>query len=214
MQNTTHSHSAQGDDFCNSTDRQALADQGYIEACHAHRIEPAPPKYSFPQRYSVHDGMPLDPLHEPTQSLAVFFDEAKEETGRQSELETLCRGILDLIIFHEGRDPKASLQAIALRAIMLGWLCRRGYYANQSLSEIARKLGVTKALLSFYARQIETLTELHSPLQKLQSTPAKNRQARLKYLESDAGKNRPAPKRKGKSNVATIPISSENHHQT
>ena len=136
--------------------RQRRQDREYIAACKAAGIAPQAPSYF---------GFGTDPA-----DLDYYAN-----TGNHGELvplKELTPGaeaglkLLDVIIPVKS-DIKSFVQTAGRRVLVLCWMLGR---RPEPLAEMARQLGISRASLSTYARQLEDATGLHSRGQKGAST--------------------------------------------
>jgi hypothetical protein len=148
-----------------SISRQRQRDAEYLRACREHGIEAEPPRYvsALPSasdeaidaalndgaggkngkayRTRGHEPQPLDPM--------------KPEAVAALKL-------LDVLIPVKA-DIKAFVQTAGRRVLVLSWMLGR---RPEPLAEMARQLGISRASLSTYARELEDRTGLHSRGQK------------------------------------------------
>lgn len=118
---------------------------------------------------------------------------------RCSEGAEVLSRLLDLLI------PVAidcrTLQAIGVKAVCLAWMIQSGKadLGSESLAQIAKRLGVTRALLSHWIRHFEESLGFHSRGQKLSSTPAVFAESASRGWETRLRNGwRPRGKKKGK----------------
>ena len=145
--------------------RQRQRDAEYLRACREHGIEAEPPRYvsALPSasdeaidaalndgaggkngkayRTRGHEPQPLDPM--------------------KPEAEAALK-VLDVLIPTKA-DIKAFVQTAGRRVLVLSWMLGR---RPEPLAEMARQLGISRASLSTYARELEDRTGLHSRGQK------------------------------------------------
>lgn len=149
--------------------RQRQRDAEYLAACKAHGIEAEPPRYvsALPSasdeaidaalndgaggkngkayRTRGHEPQPLDPMK--PEAVAALK-------------------VLDVLIPAKA-DIKAFVQTAGRRVLVLSWMLGR---RPEPLAEMARQLGISRASLSSYARELEDRTGLHSRGQKASGT--------------------------------------------
>lgn len=136
--------------------RQRRQDREYIAACKAAGIAPEAPSYF---------GYGTDPAD-------LDYYANTENHGEPVPLKELTPGaeaglkLLDLLIPLKS-DIKSFVETAGRRVLVLCWMLGR---RPEPLAEMARQLGISRASLSTYARQLEDATGLHSRGQKGAST--------------------------------------------
>lgn len=135
-----------------SITRQRQRDAEYLRACREHGISPEAPSY-------IGSGMDADDLD----YLANMGNQ-----GEPVPLKKLTRKaeaamkLLDVIIPVRS-DIKSFVATAGRRVLVLSWMLGR---RPEALAEMARQLGISRASLSTYARELEDRTGLHSRGQK------------------------------------------------
>ena len=149
----------------NSIARQRQRDAEYLAACKAAGIKPEPPKY-----VAAHAAVELEALD---RAVADAGGRRNGHSYRTEQLEpepldpmqpeaVAAMKLLDVLIPAKS-DVKAFVQTAGRRVLVLSWMLgRRG----EPLAEMARQLGISRASLSTYGRQLEDATGLHSRGQK------------------------------------------------
>jgi hypothetical protein len=136
--------------------RQRRQDREYIAACKAAGIAPEAPSYF---------GYGTDPA-----DLDYYANMGNH--GELVPLKELTPGaeaglkLLDLIIPAKS-DIKSFVEIAGRRVLVLCWMLGR---RPEPLAEMARQLGISRASLSTYARELEDRTGLHSRGQKASGT--------------------------------------------
>jgi hypothetical protein len=90
------------------------------------------------------------------------------QSSRSSEVSTALLLVLQMLLPTDNSLGEATPRHIGLRALVLLWLLRseRLDFANVTMSQIAGRVGCTRALLSHYARYWNRATGLRCRMQK------------------------------------------------
>jgi hypothetical protein len=181
--------------------RQYRQDAEYLKACELHGIEPAPPSYRgsgycfagtsvddaiLNHRQSTLDGGAITQCdsdadidqrlgwHEPDETL----DSALEI---HAEAERALTGILNLLIPANGR---ISAQGVGAKLLALAWLIQHPSVGGLSQTQIADKIGMTRANLSAHVRALQKQLNgrLHARGQKTEVSNQHYREARLRVV--------------------------------
>jgi hypothetical protein len=175
--------------------RQSAADREYLAACRTAGIEADLPRYDHGQGSG--DDARLDTqiqrghshLDAPDDGAGFqYFDDPPEGDAVPEEFRSGFTALVRLLLAG-GRDVKTTSRAAGHRAVCLGWLLGVGPSAGRSLASIATELSVSRAMLSYYVREIERATGLHARGQKSASAVAVYRQARHEAVASGRGLN-------------------------
>jgi hypothetical protein len=151
-------------------DRQRRQDREYLAACKAAGIEPDAPSY---RAASVEDelldrfALEQDGANKNGSSYLVNRTEPEPLAELPPEAEAAGK-VLDLLCPSRA-EPALFVATAGRRALVLCWLLGR---RPESLAELARSIGVTRASLSTYARKINDATGLMGRGQKSASSRA------------------------------------------
>jgi hypothetical protein len=151
-------------------ERQRRQDREYARACREHGIEPEAPSYRAGtaaeeleaiDRYAIE----RDGAHKNGHGFQVTRAEPLPLKALPPEAEAAAK-VLDLLA-PQRADPAAFVATAGRRALVLCWLLGR---RPESLADLARSIGVTRATLSTFARRINDATGLTGRGQKGAST--------------------------------------------
>lgn len=148
--------------------RQRRQDREYARACREHGIEPDAPSY---RAASVEDEM-LDRFALDQEGASKNGHSYQVTRAEPEPLKDLPPGaeaaakVLDLLA-PQRADPALFVTTAGRRALVLSWLLGR---RPESLAELARGIGVTRATLSTFARRINDATGLTGRGQKSASS--------------------------------------------
>ena len=117
--------------------------------------------------------LPIDEIDErlieedPTHSDSLRVQEEMERDKFRSDPAAILLASLEAVVPGENLT-RAGLQAIGVRVVALLWLIGSGKYGlnAMTLSAVAEKLGVTRALMSHWVRVLEEKFDIHNPRQK------------------------------------------------
>ena len=156
--------------------RQRRQDREYAQACREHNIEPEPATYratGFEDKYIdrvafedegiTHNGSTYSVVRD-AEPLEALTPEA-EGAGRLLEL-----------LMPQRCDPATFVKTAGRRCLALAWLLGK---RPESLADLGRALGISRASLSVYVRGLETKLRFHGRGQKRASSrPAYRENAR------------------------------------
>jgi DNA-binding CsgD family transcriptional regulator len=171
--------------------RQRRQDKEYARACREHGIEPEPAVYratGFEDRYIDRVAFEDEGIRHNGSTYTVVRDDAPPEP-LTPEAEGAGR-LLELLM-PQRCDPATFVKTAGRRCLALAWLLGK---RPESLAELGRALGISRASLSVYVRGLETKLGFHGRGQKRASArPAYQANARriwktrrLDALMSDA----------------------------
>lgn len=149
--------------------RQRAKDAAYLRACKAHGIEPEPPRYMADQQ-----AVELEALDRASNDHGARHNGSSYRTERLEpeplkdlgpDGEAAAR-VIDLLIPTKA-NAREFVQTAGRRCLALAWLLGR---RPEPLSELARQLGVSRASLSTYVRNLEDRTGVHGRGQKASRT--------------------------------------------
>jgi len=122
------------------------------------------------------------------------FQKYQEHEERISSPAEMFVRLLDMILPES--ISVAALPTIGIRLLCVAWIIQHGHkdIHGRPQSEIARKIGVTRALMSFYVRAIEKIlgTRIHSRAQKSTRTPLIYKQSALEGWKTRDARERQA----------------------
>ena len=150
--------------------RQRRQDREYLAACRAAGIKPEAPSYRASTAADELDALDRmaneqDGAHKNGSSYTVRRAEPLPLKALPPEAEAAAK-VLDLLA-PQRADPAAFVATAGRRALVLCWLLGR---RPESLADLARSIGVTRATLSTFARRINDATGLTGRGQKGAST--------------------------------------------
>jgi len=184
---------------------QEARDLAYAAACREAGIEPMLPKYCvFGKRGDSEHDFTLEALalaeRTSPDGRVDILDELEPETPPEipDGLRDPVERLLD-VLWPAGRGGKtvAGTRAAGLRVLCLKWLLGR---LPKPLAHYAVELGISRAVLSYYVRQLEDALGIHARGQKTATFPEKQR--RLKLAEH-------AARKEAARLAATAPLPSE-----
>jgi hypothetical protein len=117
------------------------------------------------------------------------------QSSRSSEVSTALLLVLQMLLPTDNSLGEATPRHIGLRALVLLWLLRseRLDFANVTMSQIAGRVGCTRALLSHYARYWNRATGLRCRMQKREGSSASYRKGAAKGWKKRRGEEDEAP---------------------
>jgi hypothetical protein len=117
------------------------------------------------------------------------------QSSRSSEVSTALLLVLQMLLPTDNSLGEATPRHIGLRALVLLWLLRseRLDFANATMSQIAARVGCTRALLSHYARYWNRATGLRCRMQKREGSSASYRKGAAKGWKKRRGVEEEAP---------------------
>jgi len=171
--------------------RQRRQDREYARACREHGIEPEPATYratGFEDKHIDRVAFEDEGIKHNGSTYTVVRDDAPLE-ALTPEAEGAAR-LLEILMPLKS-DPATYAKTAGRRCLALAWLLGR---RPESLADLGRALGISRASLSVYARQLEDKLHIHGRGQKRASArPAYRENARriwrtrrLDALMSDA----------------------------
>ena len=146
--------------------RQRAKDRAYIEACRKHGIEPDAPSYIGSGESCDEDK--LDYLASDSNAthnggaLRQYNGEPKPLKKLPAKAEIAMR-VIELMT-PAVKDPKTFVRTAGRRCLSLAWLMGR---RSESLADLARELGMSRASLSKHVRNLEDKVGLHGRGQKV-----------------------------------------------
>ena len=145
-------------------DRQRRQDAAYLRACKEHGIKPDAPSY---RAASVEDelldrfALEQDGANKNGSSYLVTRAEPEPLKDLPPEAAAVSRA-LDLLMPRKA-DVPTFVKTAGRRCLCMAWLLGK---RAESLAELARQLGCTRAALSTYVRDLEDATGVHGRGQK------------------------------------------------
>jgi hypothetical protein len=156
--------------------RQRRQDREYARACREHGIEPEPAVYratGFEDDLIDRAALEDEGIRHNGQTYSVVRDDAPPEP-LTPEAEGAGR-LLELLM-PQKCDPATFVKTAGRRCLALAWLLGK---RPESLADLGRALGISRASLSIYARQLEDKLHIHGRGQKRASSrPAYRENAR------------------------------------
>ena len=151
--------------------RQDAQDREYIAACKAHGITPDAPSYRgggmaddlIERHVTEQDGASKN-----GKGYAVHRSDPEPLKELSPEAEGAAR-LLDLLIPPAKGDAARFVVTAGRRMIVLAWMLGR---RRESLAEIGRSLGLSRASLSAMCRKLEDRLHVHGRGQKRAAMPA------------------------------------------
>lgn len=176
-------------------ERQRKQDAAYLRACREHGIEPDPANYRATAKAEELEALDRyaneqDGAHKNGSGYTVRRAEPEPLKDLPPEAEAVERTLA--LLMPVKSDVPTFVKTAGRRCLCMAWLLgRRG----ESLAELARQIGCSRAALSTYVRNLEDLTGVHGRGQKGASTRSIYRDnakrswklRRLNHLLSEAG---------------------------
>ena len=177
-----------------SQGEQARKDREYLNDCREHGIEPMLPRYDMHKRQTK---FPADDLEDCdlalsgaiTQADFQCFDDDEEPSQPQPPGDSISEQTRDAFegflsaLTTSSEAPGMFVRVAGTKILCLSWMLGRGAFAGRSLADIARELGISRALLSLHVRRLEQTTGIHARGQRSTSDPAKYRKIRLEQAK-------------------------------
>ena len=153
--------------------RQRRQDKEYARACRQHGIEPEPAVYraaGFEDDLIDRAALEDEGIRHNGQTYTVPRDDEPLE-ALTPEAEGAAR-LLEILLPAKG-DPVTFVRTTGRRCLALAWLLGK---RPESLAELGRALGITRASLSVYARALEDKLHIHGRGQKRSSSRSSYRE--------------------------------------
>lgn len=151
--------------------RQRQRDAEYLAACRAHGITPEPANYMAPaDSADIDDIDHIASAGSATRNGHAYRTRADDPVPLKPLPRSAAAGarFLEVVQPHKS-DPATFVRTAGRRLLCLSWLLGR---RPESLAELARALGVSRASLSSHVRLLEDATGLHGRGQKGRTTQA------------------------------------------
>ncbi len=165
--------------------RLSPKDRAYVEACLEHGIEPELPEFRIESARTA-ENSDLDVGERGRMNgrgLGHRSPVAEDEPAALPDagLEAL-ELILGVVLDSAGLRGERIFKSIGQKVFCLAWLLGRGPHAASSLRELAPRLKMTRAALSWHVRQLEEALGVHGRGQKPVSARPSYRAARRRYV--------------------------------
>ncbi len=146
--------------------RQRRQDREYARACREHGIEPEPARYMAGEKTEEIEALDRAANDQGgARHNGSGFNVYRIEPEPLKELPPEAEGaarLLEILMPTKG-DPATFVRTTGRRCLALAWLLGR---RPESLAELGRALGITRASLSVYVRQLEDKLHVHGRGQK------------------------------------------------
>ena len=178
---------------------QAARDREYLAACEAAGIKPDVPEYEIggavqdhrrpdrgdEARTSKEDCAEVDRQAHGARRNRRAFVPARTEAPEleRSPAHEAGEALIAALLPAWGYTRRVA-ETAGIRLLCLQWMLGRGDTAPMSLTQLAIRLGVTRASLSWHVRRIEDATGLHGRAQKSVAAQAAMREGRRRYIAS------------------------------
>lgn len=130
--------------------------QNYIAECKKYGIAP------MPENYTVYKNSPPDENYlqdYPPPQPAIIDNNADLRTD-------ILAGIIDLVVAPDTGRNSNNTHAVGLRILCLAWLIGKSEYSDLSMTDFARKINVSRAIISYHVDNLTKQTSIIHSRQK------------------------------------------------